>query len=351
MTTKPAYREIDMMGDNRSNRWGASVANDLLHTEDGYSTAVELAISLNNRNDASYHYVIRDGIVVDLVDTDYASWSVLDANPYTINICFAGSFASWSRAQWLDREGDIAIAAWLMVQDSKKYGFPLTVITPPYHRGRGLSDHKYVTQCLGIGTHTDVGNHFPWDVFARYITAYSSGVHVEPPVNQINAEAARATWLGQRITSGENITPDGRGRWAQFEAGYVYWSPTTGAHAIPTYLFQTWAALKYERGPLGYPIGDHTVLTDGEVQGFEHGAIYRKGHLGNNEQPGYFVTGDIRSHWNRTGFEKGPYGWPASNEIVNKSGTRYQVFEKGRLVWSPDKVVGLVPQDGPDIIN
>lgn len=348
VATKPAFREIDMMGNNRSDRWGAIVSNFYLHTEEGNASAVGLANSLNNRDDASYHYTLRDSILCDVVDTDYASWSVLDANPSSINLCFAGSRASFSRADWLARDNDLRIAAYIAAaQDSKKYGFGTRVIAPPYVRAKGISDHKYVTLCLGIGSHTDVGNNFPWDVFARYVTEYAGGTVTAPPVNQIDLEATRAkAWIGSRITKGENVCPDGRGRWAQFEHAYIYWTPTTGAHAIPTAVFETWAGLKFEAGALGYPIGDHTVLADGVVQGFEHGAIYRR-----NGQPGFFVTGDIRSHWNRSGFEGGPYGWPVSNEIVTKSGTRYQVFEKGRLVWSPDRVVGLVPQDGPDIIN
>lgn len=350
VATKPAFREIDMMGNNRSNRFGAKVVYFLGHTEEGNSTAVNLANSLNNRDDASYHYVCRDSILCDVVDTDYASWSVLDANNRSINFCFAGSRAAMSRQEWIDRyRNDIRIMAWIAVQDAKKYGFALRVQGRPYRLGNVpcVADHNFVTTVLHIGSHTDLGPNFPFDILEADINLYVSGVPVTPPVNQINVEADRAkNWIGKRITNGENACPDKVGRWAQFENGYIYWTPATGAHAIPLQVFETWAGLKWETGALGYPTGDHTVLADGVVQGFEHGAIYRR-----NGQPGFFVTGDIRSHWNRSGFENGPYGWPVSNEIVTKSGTRYQVFEKGRLVWSPDKVVGLVPQDGPDIIN
>ncbi|WP_287004675.1 MULTISPECIES: peptidoglycan DD-metalloendopeptidase family protein [Gordonia] len=352
---RPAFREIDMMGNNRSNRWGAKIVYWLLHTEEGNSTAVQLANSLNNRDDASYHYVGRDSIVCDVVDTDYGSWSVLDANNRSINYCFAGSRASMSRQEWLNRyRNDIRIAAYLAVQDARKYNAAmLTVQGRPYPLGNRpcIADHNFVTVVLGIGSHTDCGPNFPWDVLASDVKTYATGAPVTPPVNQINLEADRAkNWIGKRLdpigATDEHPTPDGRGKWVKFENGYIYWTPTTGAHAIPTFIFETWAGLKWERGPLGYPTGDHTVLKDGVVQGFEHGAIYRK-----TGQPGFYVTGDIRSHWNRSGFENGPYGWPVSNEIVTRSGTRYQVFEKGRLIWSPDKVVGLVPQDGPDIIN
>lgn len=180
----PQYTEIDRMGGSCSPRYGARVTNFLLHTEEGNSSAESLAAWLNNpNNDASYHYTLRDGVLVDVVDTDYAAWSVLDANPYTINLCFAGSRAAWSRAEWLARARDIEIAAYIAVQDCRKYGVAAAVIAPPYQRAEGISDHRYVTDCLGIGTHTDVGPGFPWDVFAGYVAQYDGaedefmGVH------------------------------------------------------------------------------------------------------------------------------------------------------------------------------
>lgn len=173
---KPEFREIDRMGNSSDGRGGARVTNFLLHTQEGNGTAESLAAYLNNPNNGvSYHYTVRDGVVCDVVDTDLASWSVLSANPFTVNLCFAGSRAGWSRAAWLDIEPDIEIAAYLAVQDSHKYGYPAEVIAPPYRRAAGISDHRYVTDCLGIGTHTDVGPGFPWDVFTRYVRQFAQG--------------------------------------------------------------------------------------------------------------------------------------------------------------------------------
>ncbi|MFT4125726.1 MAG: N-acetylmuramoyl-L-alanine amidase [Gordonia sp. (in: high G+C Gram-positive bacteria)] len=338
----PEFLELDRMGSSLSSRNGAWPTLFLLHTEEGGSSAESLAAYLNNPNNgASYHYTVRDGIVCDVVDTDYASWSVLDANAYSINLCFAGSRAAWSRAQWLIRENDIRIAAWLAVADCKKYGIPTTVLAPPYRRGSGISDHRYVTLVLGIGTHTDVGDGFPWDRFATFVAEFASGQPSAPPVNRIDEAAAKATWLGRRITVGELVCPDQVGRYARFENGHVYWHPVHGAHAVPTAIFETWAGLTWEAGPLGYPVTDRTLLREGVVQGFQYGAIYRK-----NGQPGWPIGGDIRLAWNRSGFEDGPWGWPTSGEIATKAGARVQHFEHGTLVWSPTRVVGIDPAGG-----
>ncbi|WP_280187043.1 MULTISPECIES: M23 family metallopeptidase [Nocardia] len=192
--SKPDYIELDRMGNSASSRHGARIENFLLHTQEGNGTAESLANYLNNpANGVSYHYTVRDRVVVDVVDTDLASWSVLEANPFTINLCFAGSRAAWSRTEWLRIRDDIRIAAWLAVQDARKYGFDTHVIAPPYRRGQGISDHRYVTECLGIGTHTDVGPHFPWDVFAADVAEFTTTQEDDmPSAKEIADEVVKA---------------------------------------------------------------------------------------------------------------------------------------------------------------
>jgi N-acetylmuramoyl-L-alanine amidase len=60
--------------------------------------------------DRSYHYLVDndpDGnAVYDLVDTDRASWSVLDANARSINLVIGASFAAWSRQEWINSACD-----------------------------------------------------------------------------------------------------------------------------------------------------------------------------------------------------------------------------------------------------
>lgn len=177
---RPDFNEYPVWSPNNQDRNGTKVDLFLLHTEEGNSNADQLARWLGGNVSASYHYTISmdpkdKGITVcDVVDTDLASWSVLSANNRSINLCFAGSRASWSRQDWLDKVGRaIDVAAYLAVQDCKKYNIPTTVIAPPYTAGRaGITDHAYVTKVLKDGTHTDVGPNFPWDVFAASIAKY-----------------------------------------------------------------------------------------------------------------------------------------------------------------------------------
>jgi hypothetical protein len=152
---RPDFNEYPMWSPNNSGRNGRKVDLFLLHTQEGDGNADSLAHFLQG-NEVSYHYTISEdyndhGVtVVDVVDTDSASWSVLSANPRSINLCFAGSRAAWSRADWLKQSRAIDVAAYIAVQDCKKYGIPLKVLAPPYTgasaTSSGISDHNYVTE-------------------------------------------------------------------------------------------------------------------------------------------------------------------------------------------------------------
>jgi hypothetical protein len=347
--TPPEYTELDRMGNSASSRHGARITNFLLHTQEGDGTAESLANYLNDpSHEVSYHYTVRDGIVCAVVDTDLASWAVLDANPYTINLCFAGSRAGWGLDDWARIDGDIRIAAWLGVRDAKKYGFSTEVIVPPYEQRDGLSDHKYVTECLGIGTHTDVGYNYLWTRFMGYVREYASGAPPGPSPKAIDNAYAANSWLGERITQGENRTPDWTGGFARFGHGYIYWHPSTDAHAIPDTLWAKYEELGWEAGPLGYPVTDRTVLNGpggeprGEVQSFQGGALYRR-----EGKKTYWVHGAIRDRWNRSGYETGRLGWPISDEISWDAGA-YQNFENGLIYWTPRQTLATVTADGID---
>ncbi|SKU47439.1 metalloendopeptidase-like membrane protein [Mycobacteroides abscessus subsp. abscessus] len=192
---RPDFNEYPIWSDNNQSRGGVKVDLFLLHTQEGDSNADQLARYCGNpapggdpKKAVSYHYTVSEdahdhGVtVVDVVDTDYASWSVGNANNRSINLCFAGSRAAWTRQDWLAKAPKaIATAAYLAAQDCKKYGIKPFVIVPPYDADPpGISDHRYVTEHLGWGTHTDVGDGFPWDVFIAAVNKYSGNVTVTP---------------------------------------------------------------------------------------------------------------------------------------------------------------------------
>ena len=365
--TVPAYtmNEIDLTGTHasHSSRNGAKPWLFVLHTQEGGGNAEGLH-NYFKRAQVSYHYTVDNATLIGSVDTDRASWSVLDANPYTINLCFAGSRAAMSRDEWLGKFSNaIDLAAQVAVRDCLKYGIDPRVLAQDYaaigRRTQGICDHSGITYGLKIGDHTDVGKNFPWDVFAERVRHWLSGsgsaAPAAPTGNAIDAEADHAKdWIGKRITEGEGDTVDG-GKYAHFENGSIYWHPSTGAWAIPKNIFEKYEQLRWEQSYLGFPIGRHTVLTNpatgeawGDVQGFQGGAIYHR-----YGQPGFVVTGMIRAYWDRAGFETGRFGWPVTDEIwADEKGTvRYQDFENGRITWSTSGSVGTHERTGFDAIS
>jgi murein DD-endopeptidase MepM/ murein hydrolase activator NlpD len=188
---RPDFNEFPVWSPNVSSRNGTRVDLFLLHTQEGGSTkdgAYNLAKWMGNRSaGVSYHYTISmdphdKGVTVcDTADTDLASWSVLSANNRSINLCFAGSRASWTHDEWMRWAGRaIDVAAYLAVADAKKYKFSPRVLAPPYNSNPpGISDHAYVTRWLKDGTHTDCGPNFPWKYFSERV-AYYSGVKPVP---------------------------------------------------------------------------------------------------------------------------------------------------------------------------
>jgi N-acetyl-anhydromuramyl-L-alanine amidase AmpD len=338
--SKPDFQEVNQFSPNASGRNGARITNFLFHTQEGGNGSPEnLAGYLGNPNSGvSYHYSVGQGRVVNVVDTDLASWSVGNFNPNSINLCFAGSRASWSREQWLEIEDDIRNATWLAVQDAQKYKFSTEVIGKDYsHAREGISDHQYVTEVIGWGDHTDVGPNFPWDVVEHYAALYTNAAPAGPPPNAINDAHAANPWLGARLHDGELSNPDNVGRRATFEAGHIYWHPRTGAHVVKPEVFRKWARIGWEAGELGYPTTDTQEIPGGQVQGFENGAIYVQ--AGATE--GFVLKGAIRDRWNSEGFESGPCGWPTSDEEPVGVG-RIQRFEHAAIVW-PNDTTAVLP--------
>jgi hypothetical protein len=202
---RPDFNEFPKWCANNQGRTGGGTDVDLwlLHTQEGgggNSAAEDLANFListeNGANPVSYHYTgsqASDGgvTIVDVVDTDDASWSVGNSNDRSINFCFAGSATSWSRDQWIKQAKVIDVAAYLFVQDCKKYPkLQARVIAPNYSAPPGAADHKYCTEFLKDGNnHTDVGPNFPWDVFTAAVKKYAD-LDVPPPTQPPDAPPA-----------------------------------------------------------------------------------------------------------------------------------------------------------------
>jgi uncharacterized protein with LGFP repeats len=159
--------------------------------------------------------------------------------------------------------------------------------------------------------------------------------------------------LGYPITD-ELSTPDGIGRYNHFSRGdgaSIYWSPNTGAHAIQGTIRAKWASMGWERGPQGYPITDELTTPDG-VGKYNHfsradgASIYWSPGSGG----AWSIQGQIRDRWAALGWEAGPLGYPVTDELTTPDGIgRYNQFSKaGSIYWTASTgahgIYGLIRQ-------
>jgi beta-N-acetylhexosaminidase len=119
----------------------------------------------------------------------------------------------------------------------------------------------------------------------------------------------------------------------RYQNGAIYWSPATGAHEVHGFIGRHYDELGGPAGPLGFPVTDELGTPDG-VGRYNHFAgtggssIYFTPATGARD-----VLGAIRVRWAAQGWERGPLGYPVSDEYGIAGGRRESDFQHGSLVW------------------
>ncbi|MEV7662100.1 hypothetical protein [Paenarthrobacter sp. NPDC089316] len=158
----------------------------------------------------------------------------------------------------------------------------------------------------------------------------STGAH-------ISMGAIRAAWGSSGYEKGflgypttDEIPAMAKGGIGQaYEGGSIYFTPTTGAHPSTGLIRIKWGSLGYETGVLGYPVSDEIpgMVNGGVGQAYENGSIYSSPASGT-----HISMGAIRSLWGQHGYEKGPLGYPTSDEYAS-GGAVVQDFQGGSIAW------------------
>jgi len=166
---------------------------------------------------------------------------------------------------------------------------------------------------------------------------WSSGTGAQPVWGAILKHFA---WLNHERgqlglpTSGERCDLRAKGCLQRFQGGVVYWSPTTGAHAVWGGIRTRWAGLGWENGQLGYPIGNEGCgLRDkGCYQKFEGGIMYWSHASGAHP-----TWGAILTRYSALKFERSPLGYPTSGESCRSATTCTQTYQFGQITWNSGK--------------
>ena len=137
-------------------------------------------------------------------------------------------------------------------------------------------------------------------------------------------------------TTGELVTPNGRGRYTTFQDGGIYWLPGLGARSVHGAIAQRWASTGWEDGGLGFPVTSETATPDGvgRYNHFEGGSVYWSPATG-----AFSVRGGVLARWAGIGWERSYLGYPVSEEYDVPGGRRSD-FQGGYVVW--DAATGQV---------
>ena len=146
-------------------------------------------------------------------------------------------------------------------------------------------------------------------------------------------------WIGHPITP-ENVCPDNVGHYRHYQGdpnhgqASIYYHPATGAHLIYGLIRQKWSQLGWERGPNGYPNTDEGEAgsNQGRYNNFQSGTVIWK--VGSGQA--FSVHGAIYVKWGQDGFDKGELGFPLTDETGTPDGVgRFNHFEHGSIYWTP----------------
>ncbi len=151
------------------------------------------------------------------------------------------------------------------------------------------------------------------------------------PIDAKHEALGGSTGLLGSPTTAEAAVLGGRNR--HYQNGSIYWSTITGAKEIHGPIHGRWAELDWERSVLGLPTTDQLSTPNGigQVNHFQAGSIFWTAGTGAHE-----VRGAIRDRWAATGWESGPLGFPATNELTTPNGVgRVNHFQGGSIFWTP----------------
>ncbi len=137
-----------------------------------------------------------------------------------------------------------------------------------------------------IFTHRDVGNtDCPGNAaYALMDEIRDVASHFNDPpeelIKALQGGAIYERWQelgGMNSVLGAPTSPEDSGegdsRYVTFARGAMYWSPVTGAQPVTGAIYDAWASLSYERGPLGLPTSAEIQEPLQITQNFQHGTL------------------------------------------------------------------------------
>ncbi len=142
----------------------------------------------------SWHRFVDPATVARFIKTSEAAWHAKGANSISIGYEQSG-YASYDRAKWLTAQGQAQIS--LLAQQMVIDGLPTSAIrrlttaqVKAILNGTdkttvGICSHAQISDALGLGTRTDPGAGWPWDVFISWVDHFHPGTASTPPPSTV----------------------------------------------------------------------------------------------------------------------------------------------------------------------
>ncbi|WP_432561626.1 N-acetylmuramoyl-L-alanine amidase [Kineococcus sp. SYSU DK003] len=160
---------------------------------------------------------------------------------------------------------------------------------------------------------------------------YSAATGARDVRGAIRQKWASMGWEGGRAGFPTTGDSQAKGGWFNhFQGGSIYYSAASGAHFTGGAIRDRWAALGWERGGMGFPTTDDTPTPNGKgwYTHFQGGSIYWSASTG-----AHAVRGGFRDTWASLGWETSWLGFPTKDEYPVAEGLRME-FQGGSLTWN-----------------
>ena len=151
-----------------------------------------------------------------------------------------------------------------------RYPRGATATLPTIFTHRDVGD----TDCPGNAAYAQMGN------LREMASRFNLPPGPQELADSLQGGAIYARWQalgGMNSRLGAPTSPespaDGAARYVRFQHGAVYWSPRTGANPVGGALYDAWARLGYESGPLGLPTSGEFFQPEWIGQNFAHGTL------------------------------------------------------------------------------
>lgn len=170
------------------------------------------------------------------------------------------------------------------------------------------------------------------------VTMYSSAAGVFVVTERINAAWRRLGQFGGTLgfPVSDELKAHRGGAYQRFQNGMVVWHSSTGAFGVQGPILATYTALG--GSAWGYPTTDVTPIDGGWFSHFRSADTGAELSIYATPQSGAFALhGPIRQKWAAMGWERSPLGYPVSDELptgVDPHG-RYTTFQHGLIVYHP----------------